>query len=329
MFNIAYLSAVPMALNLFEGEDGTATAGAAPAASQGEANGAPASTRQARKSGEYDNVVFGKQPQQTATAQGESEAKQPTESKNSAIQSTSNALNEKKAQWRELVEGEYKDMYTQDTQRIINERFRETKRLQETVDGYQPIIDVLSQRYGVTDGDMTKLAEKINNDTAYWSEAAEEAGLTVEQYKEMQRLQRENKALLEAQQQRQRQESVNRQMQQWYAEADALKAKMPGFDLTAETRDQRFISMLRSGVPMEHAYKVLHMDEMMQNAMQTTAAQTEQRVTDNIRARGARPAEAGITAQSGYTVKDDVTKLTKKDRAEIARRAARGESISF
>lgn len=320
----------PMILNLFEGEGGgtASAAAAAPAANQGEANGEPVSTRQAKKSGEYDNVVFGKQPQQSTDAQGEGGGEQQTV-KNSTVQSTSNTRNDKMAQWRQLVEGEYKDMYTQDTQRIINERFRETKRLQETVDGYQPIIDVLSQRYGVNDGDMSKLAEKINNDTAYWSEAAEEAGMTVEQYKEMQRLQRENKALMAAQQQRQRQETVNRQMQQWYTEAEALKAKMPGFDLTAETRDPRFISMLKSGVPMEHAYKVLHMDEMMQDAMQTTAAQTEQRVTNNIRARGARPAEAGITAQGGYTVKDDVSKLTRKDRAEIARRVARGEPITF
>lgn len=330
MFNIAHLSAVPMVLNLFEGEGGAAaaTAGAAPAASQGETNGVPAPTRQAKKSGEYDNVVFGKQPQQPAAAQGEP-AVEATENKKIGVQSTSNTLTDKKAAWRELVEGEYKDMYTQDTQRIINERFKETKRLQETLDGYQPIIDVLAQRYGVNDGDMGKLAEKINNDSAYWSEAAEEAGLTVEQYKEMQRLQRENKALQEAQRRRQQQEGANRQLQQWYAEAEALKAKMPGFSLENEVQNQQFMTLLRSGVPMEHAYKVMHMDEMMMDAMQTTAARTQQRVTDNIRARGTRPAEAGITAQSGYTVKDDVTKLTKKDRAEIARRAARGESISF
>ena len=153
MFNIAYLSAVPMVLNLFEGEGGAAaaTAGAAPAASQGETNGVPAPTRQAKKSGEYDNVVFGKQPQQPATAQSEP-AVEATEDKKIGVQSTSNTLNDKKAAWRELVEGEYKDMYTQDTQRIINERFKETKRLQETLDGYQPIIDVLAQRYGVVGG---------------------------------------------------------------------------------------------------------------------------------------------------------------------------------
>ena len=54
-----------------------------------------------------------------------------------------------------------------------------------------------------------------------------------------------------------------------------------------------------------------------------------QQVTDNVRARGARPAENGVSSGSGFLVKSDVSKLTKKDRAEIARRAAHGEKIVF
>lgn len=302
----------PMILDLFEGE-GAAPAAAAPA--QGEANGAPASTRQAK--GEYANVLFGKQPDA-----------QPAEAeKNSTVQTTSGALDEKKAQWRQMVEGDFKELFGQDVQRIIDRRFKETKNLQTQVESYQPVIDLLTQRYG--ESDMAKLAEKINNDTAYWQEAAEEAGMSVDQYKEMQRLQRENKALQEAQRRAASENAAQQQLQKWYAEAEALKEKFPGFDLEAEAGDQRFVSMLKSGVPMEHAYKVLHMDDMMMDAMSVTAARTEQRVTENIRARGARPAEAGITAQGAYTVKDDVSKLTKKDRAEIAKRASRGEKITF
>lgn len=292
----------PFILCLFEGE------GAAAPAAQGEANGTPASTRQAQ-------VLYGKQP----------DAAEPE--KNSTVQTTSGGLDEKKAQWRQMIEGDYKELYGQDVQKIIDRRFKETKNLQTQVDSYQPIIDLLTQRYG--ESDMTKLAEKIEGDAKYWEQAAEEAGMSVEQYKEMQRLQRENKALHEAQKRAEGENAARQQLQKWYEEAESLKQKFPGFDLETEAGDQRFISMLKSGVPMEHAYKVLHLDDMMMDAMSTTAARTEQRVTDNIRARGARPAEAGIAAQGAYTVKDDVSKLTKKDRAEIAARAARGEQIRF
>ena len=87
--------------------------------------------------------------------------------------------------------------------------------------------------------------------------------------------------------------------------------------------------MLKSGVPVEHAYKVLHMDELMQNVVQTTAQRAEKRVVDNVRSRGTRPPENGTASRSAITVKDDVSRLTKADRAEIAKRVARGEIVKF
>ena len=63
----------------------------------------------------------------------------------------------------------------------------------------KPILDMLMQRYKIGDGDLSKLSAAIENDDAYWSEAAEEAGMSVEQYKQFQKLQRENLALRQAQ----------------------------------------------------------------------------------------------------------------------------------
>ena len=76
---------------------------------------------------------------------------------------------------------------------------------------------------------------------------------------------------------------------------------------------------------MEQAYKVLHMDDFLSKA----TAQAEKTITNNIRARGARPQENGAAPKSAVVVKDDVSKLTPADRAEIARRAAMGETITF
>ena len=56
---------------------------------------------------------------------------------------------------------------------------------------------------------------------------------------------------------------------------------------------------------------------------------TEKQVVDGIRAKGARPAEVGMTSSSGFIIKDDASKLTRQDRAEIARRATMGEKIRF
>jgi hypothetical protein len=228
-----------------------------------------------------------------------------------------------------MVNGEFKDVFTEETQRIINRRFSESRTLEAQVQAQQPVIDMLMQRYNIGDGDMKKLSDALENDSAYWSEAAEEAGMSVEQYKQFQKMKRENAALLAAQKGRQQQEAQHQQAQKWFQEAQQVKAKFPNFDLSAELKDPNFAAMLRAGTPVEHAYKVRHFDELMENAMQVTAANTEKRVVNNIRARGNRPAENGTASQSAFTIKDDVSKLSKKDRAEAARQAMRGAKIEF
>jgi hypothetical protein len=52
-------------------------------------------------------------------------------------------------------------------------------------------------------------------------------------------------------------------------------------------------------------------------------------VTQNIRAKGARPAENGTSQRAAATIKSDPSKLTLDDFEEISRRLARGEKITF
>lgn len=329
-------------LDLFDGTAGAGDgAGGSPQDSGGSAQGGtqagPGTTRRGRSGGAYSGVLFGKQESaaENAAENGTEAGRQAGSSdagkgkKEAEVQTTSSTLDEKRRAFRDLVTGEYKDIYTEETQRVIDRRFKETKGLQEQVQRAQPVIDMLMQRYKIADGDYGKLTKAIESDDAYWSEAAEEAGLSVEQYKAFQRLQRDNAALLREQRQRQSQMAAEQQLQRWYGEAEQVKSLYPSFDLSAEVQNDQFLSMLRAGVPVQHAYEVIHMDEIKAGVAQMTAQATEKQVVDGIRAKGARPQENGTTAQSAFTVKDDVSKLTKKDRAEIARRAALGERIVF
>lgn len=320
-------------LDLFDGAAGAAASGAGEGAgsgTQGETQQtSPAATRRG-SSGEYSNVKFGKQDQPAAA--GGQQANPPDageESKKQGVETTSDTLEDKRKAFRALVDGEYKDQYTEDTQRIIDRRFRETKNLETQLSQQKPILDMLMQRYKIADGDLGKLTQAIENDNAYWSQAAEEAGMSVEQYKQFQKLQRENAQLLQAQRRSQNQQAAEKQLQKWYQEAEAMKADYPGFDLGRESQDPQFLSMLRSGVPVKLAYEVMHMDEIKSTVAQTTAQQTEKQVVEGIRAKGARPAENGTSSQSGFVVKDDPAKWTKKDRAEIVRRVQRGEQIKL
>lgn len=333
-----YIILPKMRLNLFDGGAAGAAAGgnaaaAAPAADVGADDGAkgetkarPGNTRRGR-SGEYDNVRFGKQAD--ASADDTHETAPAAGEQTTDVKVTSNTLEEKRKAYRDLVSGEYRDVYTEDTQRIINRRFAEVKGLESQIAQYQPVIDMLMQRYGVADDDVAKLMTAIESDSAYWSAAADEAGMSVEQYKRMQQLERENAALMKQQRQERGRQAMEQQLNRWAEDAESLKKVYPSFNLSAELQNEQFKRMLRAGVPMQHAYEVAHMDDIKAGVARMQAEATEKQVVEGIRARGTRPPENGASSQSSFVVRDDVSKLSKADRAEIARRAKRGEKITF
>lgn len=331
-------------LSLF---DGGAAAGAgdgagATASAQGEVGTSgdtqalPAVAGRGKRTGDTQKVLYGKQTD-PAVAGGQAAADEGTppvagEGKQDGEPGTvtsSDTLDAKRKAYRDLMEGEYKDIHTAEIQRIIDTRFRETKTLEQQVARNKPVLDLLMQRYGIADGDPAKLMAAVENDNAYWSEAAEEAGMSVEQYKQFQKLQRDNAALLEAQRRTQSQQQAQQKLQQWYSEAEQVRQLYPSFDLTAEVKNPQFLSVLRAGVPVQHAYEVIHMEDIKAGVAAMQAQATEKKVVASVRAKGARPPENGTAAQSGFTIKDDVSKLTKQDRADIARRVARGETITF
>lgn len=310
-------SRLHMRLDLFDGDGGQ---------SGGEAAGSEGT-------GQTQTVVYGKQAPEEAAQEAEKEPGEapaeldiPTEN---GTPVTSDALEAKKREFHKLISGEYKDLYQQEVNRVLDQRFRKNRGLEAKLGEYQPLVDLLMDRYGVTNGDLSQLQRAIESDETYWEAAAEDAGMSTEQYKAFAQMKRENSQMRQALEQRQRQQSVEAQLQRWYSQADEARQVYPELDLERESQDPRFLSMLKAGVPVQHAYEVLHMDAIKAGVAQNAAQTTARQVTDHVRARGARPAENGVSSGSGFLVKSDVSKLTKKDRAEIARRAAHGEKIIF
>lgn len=233
-----------------------------------------------------------------------------------------------RSEFRDMIKGDYKDAFTQEFQKQFNSRFKDAKANQERLDSYQPIIDMLTSRYGVTDGDMEKLSRAIDADQALWQEAADKAGLTVEQYREVQRYKEENERLKSVQRQSMRQQMADRQLQVWQAQAQEVSAVYPGFDLNAEMQNPAFTAMLRAGAPMRNAYEAIHIADIKASVAKETADKTTKQVTDTIKEKGMRPAEVG-GSQTGVPLAFDLKNSTAKQRAEWARRAENGESISF
>lgn len=288
---------LPVRLNLFDGDGG----------------GAPAA--QGDNAGEVQGVAPG---EQAVGAEAGGQDGKPTDA-------------ERRKAYFELVNGEYKDLYDQEFQKSLDKRMRAKEReadsLRARLDDSQTVLDTLFARYGITDGDIGKLNEALDQDNDYWAGAAEQAGMSVEQYRQVQKMQLENERFRKAQEFSERQQAMQRQLAKWDEEAAALRETYPEFDLQSEVQNDVFMKLLENGFSVKNAYESAHVGELLGRAAQDAAAKAEKQVTENIRAKGARPAENGTKPSAGFTTKIDVNQTTKQDREELARRAARGERI--
>lgn len=122
---------------------------------------------------------------------------------------------------------------------------------------------------------------------------------------------------------------VQAQAETWTRAAETLSERCPGFDLHEALTDETFCALLRAGVPLDNAYFALHADALLHAAICRASQQAEQRVAEHIRVRGARPGENGLGPGGGIVVRPDVSRMSRADRADIARRAARGEQVKL
>ena len=303
----------PFTLNLQLFAEGGGDGGTGAGGATGEGVTAAGSQTKGAKSNPLANVVYG--VQSTEASVNESPAAEVVEDRN--------------AKFEELIKGEYKDLYDQRMQDTIQKRLKGTK---ETVDKYNeltPTIEMLAKKYGVDASDIKALNKAIEDDDSYYEQEALEKGISVEQLKEIRKLEKENAEFKRQREEQNRKENADRVYANWMQQADSLKAVYPTFDIKAEMQNPKFIDLLRSNIDVRTAYEVIHKDDIISGAMQFAVQTANQKLTNKIIANGSRPSENGNSSQGSVVAKSDVSQLTKADRAEIIRRIQRGEKISF
>ena len=249
------------------------------------------------------------------------------------VQKTTEAQPDLNAEFEKLIKGQYKEQYDARMQDTIRNRLKgkdsQITELTERQDAVAPILELLAKKYGVDAADIKALNKAIQDDDSYFEEEALERGMTVQQLKEIRKMERENADLKKQMKAQQTQENANKLYNAWMNQAEEAKKVYPTFDLRAEMQNPKFVDLLRSNIDAKTAYEVVHKDEIIPAAMQFTAKTVESKIAKKIAAQGARPSENGMSSQGAAVVKSDVSKLTKKDIDEVMRRVARGEKISF
>ena len=235
----------------------------------------------------------------------------------------------REAEFEKLIKGEYKDLYDRRLQYTLRERLKGPTETAKKYEALSPALEILSKKYGVDASDPAALVSAIEEDNSYYEEEASKLGIPVEQLKQLRKMERENGELRRQMQEAKTRDYLAKQYATWMDQAEKLREVYPSFDWDAETKDQRFTDLLRNNIDVRTAYEVLHKDEIIPAAMQFTAKTVEQKLTNKIIAGGARPAENGTDARSAAVTKKDVSKMTREERADIARRALMGERITF
>lgn len=268
------------------------------------------------KKAKGETVIYGKQDNPGMT---------DDDNKGQAADDHTKTAADRAAEFDRLIKSDYKDLFDSRVQGIIDKRFKETKTLETQLGSISPVLEMVANKYGVEPGDFESLTKAIEDDDAYWEELADEEGLTVEQYKYKQKLERENAQYNRMIQEQKMHQQTEQIYQGWVEASKEVQAAYPDFNLETECNNKGFVDLISRGVDLKTAYEVTHMDDIKNSIAKSTKAAT----ADTIRTNGQRPPENGVNSQPGVIIKADVGNLSRHDRAEIARRVARGEEIKF
>lgn len=229
-----------------------------------------------------------------------------------------------------LRDQEYRAEYEKRVKAQLDRRFKAQQQSLDRLEQLEPTIALIAERYRVDPANTAMLAQAIQDDESLYEDEAMEKGIPVDQLKRIKQLERQNQMLSRAAEQQQRQQEADRIYNEWMQQAAEAQRIYPQLDFDVETNNPDFVKMLKAGVDVKTAYEVAHKDELLGGAIQYAAQTVAKKVANDVRARGARPPENATGAMASSVVKKtNVSDLTAKEVIELAKRAKRGESISF
>lgn len=111
------------------------------------------------------------------------------------------------------------------------------------------------------------------------------------------------------------------------AEENEVLAAYPDFDYDKEVHENRvFATLISAGFPMKNSYEMSRLDQTVARARADALKEATDAVTASVAAGAKRPSEGGVTNPSAQVISDPEL-MTPEQRAEVKRRARRGEKI--
>jgi flagellar biosynthesis GTPase FlhF len=165
-------------------------------------------------------------------------------------------------------DGKFADIYKKRVEKVVKGRLKDSKEQAETLQKSQRVMQKLAQVYGVDPADFEAVEKAIDSDDNLYTQAAMDADMSVEAYKELMRTKAENAVYKKAQEEQLRQERIDETYRKWISDSEEVKKVYPNFDLETELQNPVFNGLLRNGFPVQNAYESAHIQELMTSAMQ-------------------------------------------------------------
>ena len=223
-------------LNLQTFDDGASAGTSAGEGTTAEnTQGVATPTVKGRKGNNLQNVVYGKQD---ASDDYSAQTKLPGAEKTVTTKETE----ERSVQFENMIKGDYKDEFNSRVQKIVQGRIGDTKALQDQNAKMQPIIDMMSRKYGVDASNIDALTKAIQEDDSIFQDEAAKKGMSVEQYKEYRKMESENEHLRLALQQQEARQKGEKTYQDWMQQGEELKEKygLSNFSFEEELQNPDF-----------------------------------------------------------------------------------------
>lgn len=262
----------------------------------------------------------GEQPVQIAQkAQPQQEAAEPTQPETPSLED----------EWNEAKKGKFKEFYGKDVQAAITDRFKNQQDASETLKKFEPMLKILRDKAGVQTDD--ELIQHIMDDDSLYEDAADEAGMTVEAYKQFKRMQDENERMKAHEAEEEEQAMFRQHFQNLVNQAEEMKKIFPNFDLQHELENEQFrrLTAPGSGLDVRAAYYAIHHEELEPQAMAYGIQRAQQQISQTLQANRQRPVEGAMRSGQPADISVDPRKMTREERQRMIERARRGETIVF
>lgn len=226
--------------------------------------------------------------------------------------------------------GKYHDEYGKAVSQAIKDRFKNQADYKSTIDGYEDAVSPLFAKYGLEPGDIEGLKSSIATDDGNFADAAQKAGLSIEQYKDNLKLQREAEEGRQIKQAYEREKARNEVYAQWESEADSLKESFPNFDLLSEIKgNSEFADLLDNGVSVMNAFFATHAADIMAGMNAESNNDAKKSVVNEFKQRASRPPENAAKHNPASQRRFDPSQLSDDDLDKILKDIENGGSVSF